>query len=215
MKYFLAVDIEATGQFLTKNAMIGIGSTVMNEKGEEVDNFVGFMKVPNNRTWEQRCVDEFWSKNKETLDYIKERWEDAGTVMTKFAGWLNTMDLKYKKDLAILSNNSGYDFAWIDTYLSEYTNRSSIYYRLVSDGVCFDEKGVELPESYVYRKTWDTPSIFHGSIFEKTGKYEEWGLVKKVECQNNVWENDHNPLNDARTIASNYIIFYNKKIKNE
>lgn len=54
--------------------------------------------------------------------------------------------------------------------------------------------------------------MYHGVLMERTGKYEEWSLEKNVNCQNTTWKNDHNPLNDARNIASNYIIYYNDHI---
>jgi hypothetical protein len=195
--------------------VIGIGCSVMNEKCEEVESFVGFMKVPYNKTWEQRCIDEFWSKQKETLDYIKERWEEPKTVMNAFKDWLNMIDLKYKDDLVVLSDNGGYDYAWIDTYLSEFTNRNSIYYKLVLKNTQSDDGIILNTEVYSFRRTWCTNSMYHGVLLERTGVYEEWSLEKKVGCQNEVWKNDHNPLNDARNIACNYILFYNKNIKKE
>jgi hypothetical protein len=201
MKYYCAVDIEATGQFLTKNAMIALGCTIMNDKSEELDNFVGFMNVPEGRYWEKRCVDEFWSKQEETLKYIKEKSENPKDVMNKFAIWLDEMDLKYGKEMVILSDNGGYDYAWIDTYLSEFTERPSIYYRCKFND---DIKG------YSFRRTWDTNSVYHGASMIKKGKYVEWNLEKELECQNEKWSNDHDPLNDARNIAANYILFIKK-----
>lgn len=213
MKYFFGVDVETTGQFFTKNAMIAIGCSIMNEKGEEVENFVGCMKVPEGRTWEDRCVNEFWLKQQETLDDIKKVWESPDLIMLLFSKWLNSMDLKYGEDLILLSNFGNFDFSWIDTYLSEFTDRRSIYYRLVAYARYEEEKLI--PAEYDFRRTWCTNSVYHGALLEKTGKYEEWNLEKKNECQNTVWKNDHNPLNDARKIASDYIIFYNKCIKKE
>jgi hypothetical protein len=214
MKYFFAVDVETTGQFLTKNAMIAIGCSIMNEKGEELDKFLGFLKIPENRTWEERCVNEFWSKEQETLDFIKKQWEDPKIVMNEFATWLDRMDLKYGEDLVFLSNNVGYDCAWVDQYLSEFTTRRNIYYRLVSYAG-FDKEGNGTPRKYSFRRVWCTNSMFHGVLLERTGIFEEWNLEKKSECENEVWKNDHNPLNDARTIISNYLLFYNKSIKKE
>ncbi len=207
MKYFFAVDVECTGQFLTKNAMIAFGCSIMNEKLEELDTFEGYMKVPEGRNWEERCFNEFWSKQKETLDYIKERMKEPQDVMKNFVNWIDQVDLKYGSDLVVLSDNGGYDYAWIDTYISLFTERPSIYYRL-------KEVDKEKYKVYVFRRTWDTNSVYHGCLIERTGKYVEWNLEKEVGCQNEKWKNDHNPLNDARNIVSNYIIFLKKSEKN-
>lgn len=202
MKFYFAVDVETTGQFLNRNAMIAFGCTIMNAKSEEVDKFEGYMKIPENREMETRCYEEFWSKQKETFDFIKEKAKDHKEVMESFADWLDNMDLKYGSDLVLLSNNGGYDYAWMDTYISNYTKRSSIYYRLKSINKETKEK------TYGFRRTWDTNSIYHGALtLKRKGEYVEWNLEKEIGCQNNKWKNDHNPLNDARNIASNYILF--------
>ena len=221
MKYFFSIDIETTGQFLTKNAMIAFGCSIMNENNEEVESFIGFMKVPENRDWEKRCFDEFWSKESEALNYIRDRAEEPKKVMNSFVQWMDKIDLKYGNDLIVLSDNGGYDFAWIDTYLSEYTDRHSIYYRLKEIKIIKDQYENSIvyfnrtEKIYGFRRTWDTNSMYMGVLIERTGKYEEWKLENKVGNQNEIWKNDHNPLNDARNIVSNFIIYYNKNIKKE
>ena len=89
MKYFFAIDIETTGQFVNKNAMIAFGCTVMDENMKEVDNFGAFMSIPNGREWEERCVNEFWSKQKETLQYIEKQMKEPKEEMGVFkSGWM-------------------------------------------------------------------------------------------------------------------------------
>jgi hypothetical protein len=174
----------------------------MNENAEECDKFVAYLKIPEGRTWEQRCVDEFWSKQQETLKYITERMADHVEEMQRFVAWLDEMDLKYGSDLVVLSDNGGYDYAWIDTYISNYTKRPSIYYRLKSiDGNTGEKR-------YGFRRTWDTNSVYHGALTElNPEEYHEWSLEKKLGNQCEEWSNDHNPLNDARNIAANYILW--------
>ena len=41
--------------------------------------------------------------------------------------------------------------------------------------------------------------------YQKKGEYIQWSLEKELGCQNDKWNND--PLNDARNIAANYIMF--------
>lgn len=105
LKKFGGVDIEGIGQFLTKNAMIAFGFSIMNYNEEEVDSFKAFMSIPDGRVWEQRCIDEFWSKQQEILDSIKLQMKDPKQEMERFATWLDEMDLKHGSDLIVLSDN--------------------------------------------------------------------------------------------------------------
>lgn len=207
MKYYFAIDVETTGQFIDKNAMIAFGCTVMNEKMEELENFETYMEVPEGKKWEKRCVDEFWSKQEKAFNFIKNRMKSPSDEMLRFEKWLDKIDLKYGSELVVLSDTSCYDYAWINYYLGCFTGRPSIYYRLKS---IEDDK-----KQYEYRRIWDTNSIYHGALMEKKKEYIEWNLEKELECKNKKWENDHNSLNDARNIASNYIIFITKTKKNE
>ncbi len=262
----LAVDVKTTGQRLTKDSLIAIGCSVMDENASELDQFEAYMSVPNEydvpalilmisgalymacigaslvvndidrngnastwlgyiissigwisgitvvlcviamqyiskfaRGWEGRCILEFWSKNTKTLDMIKSKMKDPASEMKRFERWLNRIDLEYGDTLIVVSDNAGFDFAWIDTYLSEYTKRYSIYYRYT---------GVT---SFEYRRTWCTNSAFHGALIERDpNKYIEWNLEEKLGVENGVYKNDHNPLNDARKIAADYILFRTK-----
>lgn len=203
MKYYFAFDVETTGQFLTKNAIIAFGCTVMNENYKEIDSFEGYMNIPDDRSFEKRCYDEFWSKQKEILESIKKKMQDPKEVMDKFVKWMDCIDLKYGDDLIVLSDTAGYDYAWLDMYLSLFTDRYSLYYRLKD---IKDSKRI-----YEYRRTWDTNSMYNGALMEKkNGKFIEWNLEKELSCQTDKFENDHNPLTDARNIAANYILFCNQ-----
>ncbi len=199
-KKFGAVDIESTGQHLTRNAMIAFGFSIQDGEEKELDTFVAYLSVPEGREWEKRCVDEFWSKEQDTLAYITERMKDPKEEMERFATWLDEMDTKYKGDLVVLSDNGGYDYAWIDEYLSAFTKRPSIYYRL---------KGVDAEsgeKNYGFRRTWDTNSMYHGALTElRPTEYIQWSLEKELGNKQDTYKHDHNPLNDARCIALDYI----------
>ena len=184
IKYYLGIDVETTGQFLSKNAMIGIGCAIFSgESSEPIATFERYLKVPEGRDWELRCKTEFWDK-------IPERLEEPKVVMRDFVVWLDQYGDKYGNELIILSDTAGFDYSWIDLYLSLYTDRANIYYNGSS-----------------YRRIWDTNSAYHDALLMNTGKYEEWNLEKKLDCQNEIYSNDHNPLTDAKNIALNYIKF--------
>lgn len=158
--YYFGIDIETTGQFLNKNAIIAIGCVVINEKGEELETFESYLKIPDGRVWEERCVNEFWSKNEDTLSFIKMRMKNPIKEMILLEEWLNKIDLKYGSELVVLSDNPSFDFAWIDTYLHIFTDRPSIYYRLKT----ISDQG---EREYGYRRVWDTNSVYHGALMQK------------------------------------------------
>eukprot|EP01080_Neovahlkampfia_damariscottae_P002321 gene2321-2789_t len=209
MKHYFAVDVETTGQYMNKNAMIAFGCTVMDQDMKEVDNFVTFMSIPNERIWEERCVNEFWSKQKETLEHIEKHMKEPKEEMERFSKCIDEIDLRYGSNLVVLSDFCAYDIAWINNYLEFFTNRYSLYYMLAPNE---HQKGKE--KIYWFRRIWDTNSAYHGALtILHPNEHHEWNLEKKLGIQNERWENDPNPLNDARNIASNFILFLKKNKK--
>lgn len=203
--FYFGIDVETTGQFLTKNAMIEFSCSVMDKESKEIDNFTAYLDIPKERGWEKRCVDEFWSIQEEKLNFIMKNIKDHKNEMNRFVDWLDKIDLKYGNDLVILSDNGGYDYAWINTYISNYTDRPSIYYRLKEINKQTNEK------EYCYRRTWDTNSVYHGGlVLLRPNEHIEWNLEDEIGIQNKEWKNDHNSLNDARNIVCNYISYLNK-----
>lgn len=198
-KFYLGVDVETTGQYLSINAIVALGAVVMDEQFNELETFVGYFKIPEEHVWEKRCVDEFWSKNQLMLDKFKKNAANLDLVMKSFAEWLSLLDTKFKDNLVVVSDNVGFDIAWINQYLSLYTYRPSLYYRWC-----------DVQKKYVYRRIWDTDSVMHGALLATTGKVIEWNVESALEVQNDRWKNDHDPLNDARNVVANYILCIKK-----
>lgn len=198
-KFYLGVDVETTGQNLTQHAMIALGAVVMDEQFNELETFAGYLKMNKSRVWEQRCVDEFWSKNQTILEKIEKNANNPYVVMNSFVEWLSLLDAKFKDNLVVVSDNVGFDVAWINEYLSIYTTRPSLDYRWC-----------DIEKKYVYRRIWDTNSVMHGALLVNTGKVIEWNVETALEVQNDRWKNDHDPLNDARNVAANYILCIKK-----
>ena len=198
MKYYIDIDVESTGFSLKKHAMIAFGAVIWNDKSTEIDTFLGCMKVPRDRGWEKDCLNNFWKKDgAESLKIIKAKEKNPREVMSKFVVWLDKWQMKYQKDLIILSDTAGYDYSWINTYLCEFTNRHTIEYRCKPNGV------------YRYHRILSTGSIYVGVLTSKTGENHESisELEDKMKIKNGKWNNDHNPLNDARNIVANYLIY--------
>ena len=205
-KYYFAFDVETTGQFLDKNAMVAFGCTVMDQEMHEVDSFSAFMSIPKGKVWEDRCVSEFWSKNQEALEYIKGKMTDAREEMQRFVEWMDAIDLKYETNMVVLTDNPSYDVAWLNHYIGLYTDRHCLYYMLAPK-----DKWENGERCYWFRRIVDTNAVYNGALTIMNPHTEHvWGLEDKLEIQNTKWENDHDPLNDARNIAANYILFLRK-----
>jgi inhibitor of KinA sporulation pathway (predicted exonuclease) len=209
--YYFAIDVETTGQFITKNAMIAFGCTIMDQEMKEVEKFSSYLRIPEDRNWEDRCVNEFWSKQPNTLDYIKKHMKNPRIEMMRFSDWMDDMDIKYGSTMIVLSDFAMYDIAWINLYLDLFTDRWALYYMLAPKENWKDGEKV-----YWFRRIWTTDSVYHGALMNQNpDKYIQWNLEKELNIQNDKWTNDHDPLNDARNIAANYILFSTKHMKKE
>lgn len=133
MKY-IALDIETTGQhYLGQDRLIAIGAAV----GERTAN--GLFKVVEARRWvvdlrrapsqtwkelweergyEQRCYDEFWSKNSATLDWLQAQpglYATQGQAITAFSEFLGEM--QSGGPYSLLFDTLLFDSVWLDYLL--------------------------------------------------------------------------------------------------
>lgn len=195
-KVYLAMDIETTGQYLGRNAMIALGMVVMDDEMNILKNFTVCLKE-NGKEREERCMSEFWGKQPaELFDNIMKNGIDPSIAMNSLVDWLLDVESTYGDRLVVLSDNPSYDVAWINYYLSTYSTRPMLYYGWN-----------EQKQEYEYRRIWDTDSVFHGALAMKKGEIVEWGLEKELDVQNVKWSNSHVPEEDASNIAANYILF--------
>lgn len=127
-KVYMGLDVETTGQYLSHNAMVALGAVVMDAEGATLHTFKVCLAVPPYKGWEQRCVDEFWSKQADLKAAIERDAIAPECAMRGFARWLNLMDLLYGDRLVLLTDNPSFDVAWINLYLADHTDRPSLYY---------------------------------------------------------------------------------------
>lgn len=203
MKVYLGIDIETTGQNLFRNAMIEIGASLMDETGEEIENVNLCLEMPPGTEFEKKCLDTFWIDHQEQLMRIKNLCIRPKIQMMKFADWIDKLDLKYGASLEILGDFALFDFAWINVYLSRYTDRPCLYNRAVrkEDGSV----------SYEFRRITDTNERYRGTLMiTNPGAEEGWRIEEKLGIQNTKWGNDHYALNDARNIAANWLLYLKK-----
>lgn len=131
-KYYLALDIEKAGdRFCDDILMIGCCLGDVNGKVIESKAFCG--PIPKPEEFDQRCWTEFWLKNLDILERIREVAKQNG-VDTKEKMIDNFMDYYYELDnrfgpftragpnrLILLTDNPTYDISAIDQALVSQT----------------------------------------------------------------------------------------------
>ena len=200
-KVYLGFDVETTGQYLGRNAMVALGMKLLDDEMNELDHCSVCLKE-DGREREQRCMDEFWANHEARFKEICEKAVDPQIAMGIVVDWLVDVEKKYDGQLVLVTDNPGFDVAWINYYLSMYTKRPTLYY-----GLSKKTNGDAFVYEYEYRRIWDTDSVFHGALIARKGEVIEWGLEKELNVQNAKWSNTHNPEEDAANIAANYVLF--------
>lgn len=192
----IAFDVETGGQFMDENQLLEVSGVVMDLDGNILDSLKVSLKIT--QPFEKRCMDEFWSKHKDVLDKIIANAIDASDAMLKFATWLDEMDEKHDKPIR-LSDFSCFDIAWINLFLSKYTNRPCVYH--AKD---------KMKNDYEMWHVIDTWSMYLGAHINITGLLELDDVKKKLGINSKRFENTHDSLEDASNIADNFNIFMNK-----
>ncbi len=186
-EYILAIDVETTGQGLKTNFMTCIGAALIKcGSCTVVDTFESYLKQPDGTCWEQRCVDEFWSKFPDLFEKTKIEISNAlpaDIVMKKFLDWV----LKVTKDrkCVIVFDTAGFDQSWVD-YNIGHTSCSYIM-------------------GY-YKPTRDISSYMLGLAKLGVHGYGAKASVVKIAKEDfPVWNvnHDHNPSNDAAVTGLN------------
>ncbi len=192
--YILGIDVETSGSSYKKNGLLSIGCSLQDEDSNEIDSFQVNLDLPKDKEFEKGSIENFWSKNQKIYDSITTNTIPPEEAMNKFCTFLSKYEQKYQ-DLLIISDNPSFDIAWINFYLDLYTSRKPMNYGI-------NLKTRQIWDSSTLQKNWLCIKMKHKSLFPPKGHKEKLGLKSK-------WSHDHNPLNDARVIAS----FYNQTIK--
>jgi len=126
-KYLLGLDVEASGMGLRSNFLIQIGLALIDTETLEVLNrFSSYVAQPQGTCWEQRCVDEFWSKHTRLFKQAQERVADAPdseTVRKDLLFWINE-NVCDPSNTRLVVDTPGFDTSWLDTLLGD---RSHLY----------------------------------------------------------------------------------------
>ncbi|MBP9692621.1 MAG: hypothetical protein KBD90_04740 [Alphaproteobacteria bacterium] len=189
--HVLAVDVEVSGCSLTQNGIVSIGASLQDQDSNELHAFQVNVQLPEGRIYEEKCLKEFWRKNKKIYAFVQQNAISPLMAMEQFDQFLTQVETTYP-ELILVSDNPGLDIAWLNLYLAQYTDRLSLSYAA----------------NQTYRTIWDTQSMQKVLLSQRGDFDSTCGLPKKLGFKSK-WVYDHNPLNDARTIAD----FFNQTVK--
>jgi hypothetical protein len=183
--HVLAVDIEASGPSLKKNGIVSIGASILDAFSNEKDSFQINLSLPEGKEYEENCLNEFWLKNIQAYNFVQTNATNPKIAMQEFVNFIDNAERF--ENLKIVSDNPSFDIAWLNHYILEFTERVPLGYTASNE----------------YRIIWDTHSMQKTLLAMKGDSRSEWGLPEKLGLKSH-WMHDHNPLNDARTIADYY-----------
>lgn len=198
-KLVLAIDIERSGG-RSEHDTIAIGSTVIDEEFNELDRFERCIYIHSETNFEQRCWDEFWSKNTDALNQLvykgnkmskENRENDMINAFQSFRAKWEQYATDNDMELTLYSDNNVYDGGYINNLICKYTDQLPIPY---TSG------------SQKYASFYETGSMFKGILAVVDPSYSKgWGYSNRIRELYNVpemtREHNHTPADDAYTIA--------------
>jgi hypothetical protein len=188
--YVLAVDIEASGSSKKRHGIVSIGASAQDRYSNEVASFQINLSLPSEKEYEEKCIKNFWQKNPEAYKFVQTNMVEPKIAIEKFTDFLGQVERNYNQNgqLRIVSDNPRFDVAWLNHYIDEYTDRHTLDHNMFGD----------------YRFVWDINSMMKVLLsITRRNINADWGLADRLGFKSR-WIADHNPLNDARTIADYY-----------
>lgn len=180
-----AVDIETSGPIYTKHGILSIGWCARSADGSIKSGQINMM-LPEGTDFEQKCWDEFWSKNLPALHKLKE---GAVSPLEGITAFINVLDqLEQDNDVMIITDNPSFDIGYLNYYLAVYLNRNPLTY---------DSSGK-------YRPIFDTDCYTRGVLHMQYDN--KWTSDRDIIAHLNIDTSDfanhtHTPENDATRIC--------------
>ncbi len=196
-----AIDIELSGCRLDKDNIIAIGwSAIQMTNGETVSQgVISLQPISGRPAFELRCYHEFCSQNLALFKSFQLLSVPPSLGISRFFEVLDELDRKY--EIRIISDNPCSDIAWIDMYASMFLDRKPLCYRLNTNQ---------------WRPVYDTDSFSRGvAKIIYTDMYTSNSEVMKILGidPKQIPIATHNPMDDARSIATLHRLVYLKQFK--
>jgi DNA polymerase III epsilon subunit-like protein len=150
----VAFDIETTGSRMMLHGMIELGAVAIDVNSNVLSRFSVEIKLDEKRTWEKRCLEEFWcNKSWKTLPeetneqklfkkekkrvykclkqkverVVKGEGHEPPKAMKMFVEWMDEIGAKYGEDnIQFISDTVSFDSSWINYYL-EYCDHAPLH----------------------------------------------------------------------------------------
>lgn len=206
----LAFDIERTGA-CRWNETIAIGASVVNEKFEQIDQFLYCAYDDQaEKSWEERCWKEFGEKNKDVIESIKANTSTSLSpdglrvdMIDKFVEFVAKWEKKAKEEgfrLERVTDNSPFDVHFLNDLIHKWDPaRKPFPYTMSSP-----QEYSTLIETHSLTKGL---LMMYGFFSAKGPEFvdKDWGMWPAVQ---ELWDvgkpditHDHMPNHDAYTIA--------------
>lgn len=187
-KVIFSFDVEARGQGPMRHGILSIGVCVGDAATERVLEKArfDFRPLSPNQSFEQRSLDEFWSKNESLRETLERNAKDAIQQTIAFRQLLDKWDSA--ADVYLVCDNPAFDATFINYYL-DMANLPKLLY-----------KGYSQNGKLEYRSVHDADSYGRGYFkqgidevwFSNADAAKEWGASAEGH--------DHMPENDAEVI---------------
>lgn len=209
--FFLGVDIETSGPNHHTHALLAIGAAVVNaDTFQTVDTFRVLFPLPKeqDRSWDERTYREFWScarkeNNGNTpLSLLQSLQQQYGVSqprdgLQQFWTWLTSVSRD--KDVVICTDTSGYDIGWLESRLGYFGIADSM---LTCTGKYKPIRNVSNYADGVMGRNYFTNEDTSRDTLVKLGASQYMLNVYDLLVH------DHDPVNDAITIATEGALYH-------
>lgn len=209
---------------------------VFSEGSESVDGPIYSWEIENSTVFERLCFDEFWSKHPDMLKQLeykgpRSKKDMEGEALSNLrifrSYWENYAINEMEGKIVVVSDNVSFDIGTIDQLMRQYfpESKNSLYQ------INFPEKyngGIPCTHSMqagllssvdplwlMSTKKDDEPEWIEWLVKEgevEDGKPQFWSRTARIRYLYSIpkpeVDHDHNPANDAYTIACEYLAIH-------
>ena len=115
-KVKIVVDVESDGHIIGDHSMVCFGAVVCDKNGKFDRTFYG-QTSPISNSYNPNALSISGFSREEHLNF-----PHPSTTMLEFSDWIDSV--KDNKRPIFISDNNGYDFAWINYYMLKYTGQN-------------------------------------------------------------------------------------------
>jgi len=212
LTHIICLDVETTGQSPRSADMVELAACVWRiGDAKPADRKYYFFGLDKAR-WCPVTWDEFWNNpdkgkdGKSPVKRLRERLRDdqvpttpLGQAAVDFTVWAREWHDRTDGKLIVLTDTSGFDYAFVTDMLA----------RVVALPSDLENTALPLSLNYLFGKYQPVRDI-NSWYMGLGGSLQKWGCRDRMAAQLGVdwpawvlaWEHDHNPQNDAASIAA-------------